>query len=113
MVKMAYEDEFDTVSIFAMDNVALNGNAMFSVLRNACGQSSATATPDDEPWACGVDLPMPKVITPRALPMAWDIVLLVTSSALALMMSVMIVQAYRLRDKGPQEHRLVCNGHLI
>ena len=110
MARMAYEGEFDTVSIFAMDNVALNGNAMFSVLRNACGQSSSATTADDGSWACGRDLPFPKVIAPRALPLAWEIVLLVMSSALALMVSVMFVQAYRLRDKGPQG---VCNGHLI
>ena len=114
MVRMAYEGEFDSVSILAMDNVALNGNAMFSVLRNACGQSATAATTDDDgPRACGRDLAMPSVIAPRALPLAWNVALVALSSALALMVSAMVFHAYRLRDKGPQEHRLVCNGHLI
>jgi hypothetical protein len=108
MVRMAYEGEFISVSILAMDNVALNGNAMFSVLRNACGQSATTAT-----TACGRDLAMPSVITPRALPLAWNVALVALSSAMALMVSAMVFRAYGLRDRGPQEHRLVCNGHLV
>lgn len=108
MVRMAYEGEFDSVSILAMDNVNLNGNAMFSVLRNACGQSATTATK-----ACGRDLAMPSVITPRALPLAWNVALVALSSAMALMVSAMVFRAYGLRDRGPQEHRLVCNGHLV
>jgi hypothetical protein len=30
-----------------------------------------------------------------------------------LMVSAMVFRAYGLRDRGPQEHRLVCNGHLV
>ena len=112
MARMAYDGEFDAVSVFAMDNVALNGNAMFSVLRNACGQSSSTTTTTAS-WACGQDLPFPNIGGRRALPLAWEVVLLAMSSTLALMALVMFVRAYRLRDTGPQGHRLVCNGHLI
>jgi hypothetical protein len=43
MVKMAYHGEFNSIGLFSMDNVALNGNAMFSVLRSACGQSVLNA----------------------------------------------------------------------
>jgi hypothetical protein len=120
MARMAYEGEFISVSILAMDNVALNGNAMFSVLRNACGQSATASPADDddddggEPrGGCGRDLAMPSVIVPRALPLAWTVVLVALSSALALTASATVFRAHRLRDRGPQEHRLVCNGHLV
>ena len=42
MVDMVYNQEFDAVSIFTVDNVALNGLALFSVLRNACGQAAVS-----------------------------------------------------------------------
>lgn len=38
-VDLIYEGKFDGVSLLAVDNVAAHGNALSSVLRNACGQS--------------------------------------------------------------------------
>mmetsp|Transcript_10554 Transcript_10554/g.21739 ORF Transcript_10554/g.21739 Transcript_10554/m.21739 type:complete len:562 (-) Transcript_10554:183-1868(-) len=111
MVKMAYEGQFNTINIFAIDNVALNGNAMFSVLRNQCGQSVLKDN-SDEP-TCGRDLIMPKMETNRTLPIFWNIVLVVVYGSLVIMVTVMLFQAFRLRNKGPQDHRLVCHGHII
>ncbi|KAL7535545.1 hypothetical protein ACHAXR_006560 [Thalassiosira sp. AJA248-18] len=111
MVKMAYNGEFNSLSVFALDNVALNGNAMFSVLRNQCGQS--ILKDDGESPACGQDLIMPNMQTSHKLPLAWNIVLFVVYGSLVLMVSVMLFQAFRLRNEGPQEHRLVCHGHVV
>merc|ERR1719416_33768 len=107
MVTMTYNGEFNAISIFALDNVALNGNAMFSVLRNACGQSVVTDDGDDP--ACGADLVMPYMNMDHKLPLVWNIVLFVVYGALVLMVSVMLFQAFRLRNEGPQEHRLICH----
>lgn len=57
MVQLAYDQKFTKINLFAMDNVALNGNAMFSVLRNGCGQS--VIKEDDEYFVCGKNLVMP------------------------------------------------------
>lgn len=111
MTTMAYNGEFNAISVFALDNVALNGNAMFSVLRNACGQS--VMKDDDENPACGGDLLMPNMKTSHTLPLVWNIVLFVVYGALVLMVSVMLFQAFRLRNEGPQEHRLICHGHVV
>jgi hypothetical protein len=39
LVGMVHEGQFDAISLFAVDHVRLNGNALLSVLRNTCGQS--------------------------------------------------------------------------
>ncbi|CAJ1935620.1 unnamed protein product [Cylindrotheca closterium] len=39
LVDWIYDGEFNAVSLLAVDNVALNGNAILSVLRSKCGQS--------------------------------------------------------------------------
>ena len=51
MVDLIYDGGFNSISLFAVDNVALHGNALLSVLRNTCGQSEL-----DE---CGRDVPIP------------------------------------------------------
>jgi len=112
MVKMAYNEEFDAISVFALDNVALNGNAMFSVLRNACNQSVMKNDGELEP-ACGQDLVMPNMQISHKLPLVWNIVLFVVYGALVAMVSIMLFQAFRLRNEGPQEHRLICHGHVV
>lgn len=43
------------ISLWTVDNVALHGNALMSVLRNRCGQSVLTDAP------CGPDLPPPRL----------------------------------------------------
>jgi hypothetical protein len=53
MVQMIYNGEFQAISLFAVDNVALHGNALLSVLRNTCGQSGIDV--------CGRNLPPPKL----------------------------------------------------
>ena len=110
MATMAYNGEFNAVSVFALDNVALNGNAMFSILRNKCGQS---VIEEDEVLPCGNKLVMPNMSTSHTLPLVWNIVLFIVYGALVVMVVVMLVQAFRLRNEGPQEHRLVCNGHVV
>ena len=111
MVTMAYNGEFNAISIFALDNVALHGNAMFSVLRNACGQS--VIKDDDTNPACGSDLVMPNMRVSHTLPLVWNIVLFVVYGALVVMVSVMLFQAFKLRNEGDQSHRLICNGHMV
>jgi hypothetical protein len=39
VVDWVYNEEFDGISLLAVDQVRLNGNALTSVLRNQCGQS--------------------------------------------------------------------------
>jgi len=53
LVNMIYEGEFNAISLFAVDNVVLNGNALLSVLRNTCGQSQTDI--------CGRELDRPKL----------------------------------------------------
>ena len=111
MVKLAYHEKFDFINVFAMDNVALNGNALFSVLRNACGQS-VIKDEGDAP-ACGRDLVMPNMRVDHRLPMVWNVVLFLVYGSLVAMVSIMLFQAFRLRNEGPQDHRLICHGHVV
>jgi len=53
MVEMIYSGAFKSISLFAVDNVALNGNALLSVLRTQCGQSTLQD--------CGEELSRPKM----------------------------------------------------
>eukprot|EP00978_Attheya_sp_CCMP212_P021641 scaffold63484_cov47-Attheya_sp.AAC.2 len=64
MVGLIYSSSFKAISLFAVDNVAVNGNALLSVLRNTCGQS----TLED---ACGQDLNMPKMTHFRISKQMW------------------------------------------
>ena len=100
LVNMVYNEQFNSISLIAMDNVAVNGNAMFSVLRNACGQSSSYN--DDEILPCGANLVRPNMQTNHKLPVFWNIVLFVVYGSLIVMVSVMLLQAFRLRNQGPQ-----------
>mmetsp|Transcript_46829 Transcript_46829/g.98335 ORF Transcript_46829/g.98335 Transcript_46829/m.98335 type:complete len:130 (-) Transcript_46829:162-551(-) len=111
MVKMAYNGEFNAISVFALDNVALNGNAMLSVLRNACGQS--VIDDDLDVNSCGTDLLLPNMQVNHKLPLVWNVVLFVVYGALVAMVSIMLFQAFRLRNEGPQQHRLICHGHVV
>lgn len=111
MVTMAYEEEFKTVNLFSLDNVVLNGLALFSVLRNACRQSAIKT--DEEAPPCGKDLSMPRVNTSRPLPILWDVMLCLVFGSMLVVVVVMVIQAFKLRDEGPQDHRLVCNGHFV
>jgi hypothetical protein len=125
LVSMVYAGNYNHISLFTLDNVALNGNAMFSVLRNACAQQSLISsrrrqrrmTIDDDVDAdalpCGSDLPMPTLIFPHTLPLAYNIMLLLLSSMMTIVLLCMVRQAYKLRNMGSQDHRLVCNGHLV
>ena len=116
MVKLAYHGEFSSISIFSLDNVALNGNAMFSVLRNACGQSVLNET-------CGSALVMPQMNSSDLLPMFWNVVLWVMGGALVAMVSIMLIQAFRLRRREVREARdsmygpggplVACSGSIL
>lgn len=60
IVQWVYSGKFQAVSLLAVDQVRLNGNALLSVLRNQCGQqqdgdSGETRLP------CGTALPPPKM----------------------------------------------------
>lgn len=111
MVRMAYNNEFNSISLLAIDNVALNGLALFSVLRNACGQSTIDETNDENP--CGKELAMPRMSTSRALPILWHVALCIVYGTMIFVVFAMVVPAFRLKDEGPQDHRLVCNGQIV
>ena len=111
MVDMVYNQEFDAVSIFTVDNVALNGLALFSVLRNACGQAAVSADGDVMP--CGKDLSMPHVRSSHSLPVMWDAALCLMFGIMLAGVIVMVYPASKLRDEGPQDHRLVCHGQIV
>jgi hypothetical protein len=53
LVDMIYEGEFQAISLLAVDHVRLNGNALLSVLRTACGQSDLEE--------CGVQISKPRM----------------------------------------------------
>ena len=80
LVSLVYAGNYDHISLFTMDNVAMNGNAMFSVLRNACAQQSLISTgrrtttndyDDTVSLPCGRDLPMPTMIFSHTLPLVY------------------------------------------
>jgi hypothetical protein len=56
MMELIYDEKFQAISLFAVDNVAENGNALTSVLRNTCGQSVLT-----EQGICGKALDKPAI----------------------------------------------------
>jgi hypothetical protein len=87
MVKLIHGDLLNAISLFAVDNVALNGNAMLSVLRNTCGQS------DLEEPSCGQDLSLPRMAHFHISRPLW----LVLMNALVL--GVVIVAICRKEDK--------------
>jgi hypothetical protein len=55
LVDWIYNGEFDAISLLMVDHVALNGNALLSVLRNTCGQSELA---DD---SCGMAISKPRI----------------------------------------------------
>lgn len=55
LVDWIYNGDFDAVSLLLVDHVALNGNALLSVLRNTCGQSELS---NDE---CGTAISKPRL----------------------------------------------------
>ena len=69
------------ISIFDMDNVALNGNAMLFVLRNTCRQS--------------IMKNVMQIL--HKLPLVWNVVLFAVYGAMVLMVSIVLFQAFRLR----------------
>ena len=54
LVDWVYDGEFNSISLLMVDQVALNGNALLSVLRNTCGQSELEQT-------CGYEIPKPRL----------------------------------------------------
>lgn len=48
IVDWIYGEDFDAVSLMAVDHVQLNGNALYSVLRNQCGQSELSFLDDED-----------------------------------------------------------------
>ena len=54
VVELVYSGSMQSIGLLAVDNVALHGNALLSVLRTACGQS-------DDLTECGPQFPMPRM----------------------------------------------------
>jgi hypothetical protein len=69
MAKMIHSEEFVSISLFLIDNVALNGNAIFSILRTQCGQSIASP--------CGSEVSRPRMMrVSMSRILYWSILLL-------------------------------------
>jgi hypothetical protein len=68
MVQMIYNGKFQAISLFAVDNVALHGNALLSVLRTTCGQSQLKV--------CGRDMSPPKMEYFRMSRIGWTLLYL-------------------------------------
>ena len=88
---------------------------MFSVLRNACGQSVLNET-------CGNALVMPQMESSEILPLFWNVVLFVMGGALVAMVAIMLIQALRLRRKEVREANnmygaggplVACSGSIL
>jgi hypothetical protein len=60
IVAWVYNEGFDAIALLAVDNVGLYGNALLSVLRNTCGQSTASK--------CGKEIDPPKL---TYVPLTW------------------------------------------
>jgi len=60
VVSWVYSGAFDQISLLAVDNVALYGNALLSVTRNTCGQSTAAV--------CGTQIDAPRL---THVPLQW------------------------------------------
>jgi hypothetical protein len=60
VVDWVYNEDFDAIALLAVDNVGLYGNALLSVLRNTCGQSTADV--------CGKDIDPPQL---AYVPLSW------------------------------------------
>ena len=61
LVNLVYEGAFKAISLMAVDHVQLNGNALLSVLRTACGQTELSES------ECGRNAPKPRI---RSKPMS-------------------------------------------
>lgn len=63
VLNLVYDGAFDAVSLLAVDNVAWNGNALTSVLRNQCGQQQQQQSNngDNDPLPCGTQLDPPRL----------------------------------------------------
>jgi hypothetical protein len=65
VVRMVYDDSFQSISLLAVDNIARHGNALTSVLRNRCGQLADVSLP------CGTNLPPPRLRYVHVTPTQW------------------------------------------
>jgi len=62
VLNLVYNGAFNAVSLLAVDNVARNGNALTSVLRNQCGQQHQQSNGNsDDPLPCGSQLEPPRI----------------------------------------------------
>ena len=89
MVDMIWDGEFNQISLFAIDNVHLNGNAILSVLRNACGQSDTKT--------CGKDVAKPQILYLDGRIGAW---LLATAIVSILVWRGTVEWRKRMQDRG-------------
>jgi hypothetical protein len=78
IVDLIWQEKFESISLVALDNVALHGNAVLSVLRNRCGQST-----NEEEDVCGQQTPRPPMdrITPRQMVVALLVLYAVASTS--------------------------------
>jgi hypothetical protein len=65
VMRMVYDDSFQSISLLAVDNIAMHGNALTSVLRNRCGQLADPSLP------CGTNVPPPRLRYVHISPTQW------------------------------------------
>ena len=82
MVDLIYDEQFKAISLFAVDNVAVHGNALLSVLRNTCGQSDLDI--------CGHQIPKPPM-------KRWRITKLNAAAALVTVYALALLWVFFLR----------------
>jgi hypothetical protein len=70
VMRMVYDDSFQSISLLAVDNIAMHGNALTSVLRNRCGQLADPSLP------CGTNVPPPRLRYVHISPTQWLVVAL-------------------------------------
>lgn len=99
IVEMVYNEEFRSISLLAIDNVALNGNALLSVLRNQCGQSVLEE--------CGNQIRHPRISHKGASTMSFVATVSIYLAAI-IWMAFVVSDARRLkrRDSTPEPNPL-------
>jgi hypothetical protein len=70
VMHMVYDDSFQSISLLGVDNIAMHGNALTSVLRNRCGQLADPSLP------CGTNVPPPRLRYVHISPTQWLVVAL-------------------------------------
>ena len=89
------------ISLLAVDNVALNGNALLSVVRNQCGQQQQPSSSLDDDSSssvlpCGTALPLPRMTDADWTAQQWIWLVVALLYSIWMVYSVVVYQRPRL-----------------